>query len=85
MLTIEVKSLDELNAILNELDVITFLQSLLPFEGEPPVILYQNEGILPSARYQLWDWQAAAMDRLRTLLHKDDFTRQISNDTACLE
>ena len=80
MLTIELKSVDQLHAILTKLDVITFLQSLLQAEAEQRYVrIPDSEDIVPSTQYQLWDWQADTLNELRALLHKEDFTNVIPN------
>ena len=86
MLTIELKTVDELNAIMTELDVINYLQGLVQIESEEQYACAQKfDERISSAHDLLLDWQTASLSKLRTLVHNEDFARPILNNQTVQE
>ena len=80
MLTIELKSIDKLHAIMTELDVINLLQGLVQTESaEQYACTRAYDDTISSAHELLLDWQTAALDKLRNLVHNEDFTHHVED------
>ena len=86
MLTIELKTVDQLHTIVTELDVITFLQHLVAHQAEQSHILSDVlQDMIPEAHYQLLDWQTGVLERLNALIYNEDFFHTVSNNADNLE
>ena len=80
MLTIELKTVDELHAIMTELDVINYLQGLVQTESaEQNACTQAYDDAISSAHEQLLDWQTAALDKLRNFVYNENFTHHVED------